>query len=135
MASATYEVQYNEPYKLSGVAKVRLRCGSIWFWDNDDRILLVVPAGYATLVKRVDLDAGTADDDVMEIVNNYGPMPDRPVLHRISGVASLKVIQSDSDNYNFTFLELCGDDKKLPQALVREGAFTIRRDGAVFRID
>jgi hypothetical protein len=130
MATATYQVRSRDVYKLSGVAKVRLRAASIWFWDEEDRILMVVPAEPVTLVRRVDLDAGTADDDVLEIVlNDGGLLPDRPLMWRIPGVTSSKVIELPS-HHDLNFLEFRGDDKKLPQALVREAAFIIRREGA-----
>ena len=129
MATATYEILpvNNIPYKLSGVAKVRTRANMIWFWDEADRVLLATPDNNVELIKRADVGAGRADDGVVELC--IPGLFDGPVDHRISGVTSWKAKDGTA------FIELWGDDKKLPQALVPESRWDIRSAGAILTTD
>ena len=132
MASATYEIiTHNSPtgYKLSGVAKVRVRANMFWFWDEADRVLLLTPTGNVALINRADIDAGTADDGVFE-VRRSGSLPDSPAVHRISGVTSLKMKEGTAPRFS-GFIEFWGENKKLPQALVNDWVFTIWSTAAI----
>jgi hypothetical protein len=130
--SATYEVHSyyasTPSYRITGVGKVRFRDEYLWFWDDDDRVLLVERFYNQGIVERADVDSAAADEDVIEVISGTTPAG-TDVVARVPGVTSVTVKFSKM-NYNSRCMILKSDDDDLPAALVNPRFYSLRREGA-----
>jgi len=109
---------------------VRFRREHLWLWDDDGNVLLVTPFTNLRIVERVDVDAASSDEHVVELLDiNAAPVETAAVQQRIAGVTSVKLEISKSSTYARAFI-LEGDDDDLPAALANARWHAVRRQGA-----